>query len=79
MSYLGFDGGGFDTVLVQNLQFQTGPFNPTGYEALAIDSISAVELRAVPGPIVGAGLPGLLFAGAGLLGWLHGRRNAATA
>src|SRR5690349_546027 len=50
---------------------EDGTRNPEFY-------VSALTYRAVPGPVVGAGLPGLMFAGAGLLGWLRRRRSAVA-
>jgi hypothetical protein len=58
---------------VGGLQDVTGFFDPTRTGLILVAS----DLD-VPGPILGAGLPGLIMAGGGLLGWLRKKRKAVA-
>jgi hypothetical protein len=69
--------GGFDPNLVGTYTFDLALFSGDSRTPVADVNI-VVNTAAVPGPIVGAGLPGLLLAIAGFIGWRRSRRPLAA-
>jgi hypothetical protein len=66
-------GASIDELLIT---LPSSPFVSTGAGETAVDNVVLSAAAAVPGPIAGAGLPGLVLASGGLLGWWRRRRTS---
>src|SRR5262249_9427436 len=77
--FLGVRSDSADITSVGYLAFSTDAGADLRLQSISINEMSIdapATAPSVPGPMLGAGLPGLIFAGGGLLAWWRSKRRA---